>query len=140
MAELPGARWRRCAVHIRRSLWVQGPNAFVVLAHVPQPEQKVVAEALEEVFSMKRWNTAESLAQAFTERYRDRFKWAVEAFAEGLDEALIHLFLVTPEHECGGAAFWGSAQRASVPDWSFRCRTGMKPLWASESEPTEIAT
>ena len=141
MAELPGARWRRCAAHIRRSLWVEGPNAFVVLAHVPQSEQKVVAEDLKEVFSMKRRSTAESLAQAFIGRYRDRFKRAVELFAQGLDEALIHLgFPGYPRTRMWRSGFWGSAQRASVPDWSFRRHAGMEPLRDPESEPTKIAT
>jgi len=50
VAELPGARWQRCVVHFERN----------VLAHVPQSERKVVAEDLREVFSVKRWGTAES--------------------------------------------------------------------------------
>ena len=40
---------------------------------------------------MKRRSTVESLAQAFIERYRDRFKRAVEVFSQGLDEALAYL-------------------------------------------------
>ena len=40
---------------------------------------------------MKRRSTAESLARAFIERYRDRFKRAVEVFVQGLDEALTYL-------------------------------------------------
>ena len=62
-----------------------------MLAHVPQSERKVVAEDLREVFSVKRRGTAESLAQAFIERYRDRFKRAVEVFSQGLDDALTYL-------------------------------------------------
>ena len=81
MAELPGARWQRCVVHFERN----------VLAHVPNSERKVVAEDLREVSSVKRRSTAESLAQAFIERYRDRFKRAVEVFTQGLDEALTYL-------------------------------------------------
>jgi len=36
------------------------------------------------VFVARRRGTAESLAQEFVERYRDRFKRAVEVFAQGL--------------------------------------------------------
>jgi transposase-like protein len=50
-----------------------------------------VAEDLKEVFSMKRRSTAESLPQVFIECYRNRFKRAVEVFAHGLNEVLIHL-------------------------------------------------
>jgi transposase-like protein len=39
----------------------------------------------------RRRGTAESLAQEFVERYRDRFKRAVEVFARGLGEALTYL-------------------------------------------------
>jgi len=81
MAELPGARWQRYVVHFARN----------VLAYVPQSERKTVAEDLREVFAMKLRSTAESLAQAFMERYRNRFKRAVEVFAQGLDEALTYL-------------------------------------------------
>ncbi len=91
MAGLPGARWQRCVVHFERPLWALSPNAFAVLAQLPRSERKVVAEDLKEVFSMKCWGTAESLARAFIERYRDRFKRAVEVFVQGLDEALTYL-------------------------------------------------
>ena len=74
MAELPGASWQRCVVHFMRN----------VLAHVPQSERGVVAEDLQEVFVGRRRGTVESLAQEFVERYRDRFKRAVEVFAQGL--------------------------------------------------------
>jgi putative transposase len=74
MAELPGASWQRCVVHFMRN----------VLAHVPQSERGVVAEELQEVFVARRRGTAESLARGFVERYRDRFKRAVEVFAQGL--------------------------------------------------------
>ena len=47
-----------------------------------------MAKNLREVFAVKQRSTAESLVQAFIERYRDRFKRAVEVFAQGLDEAL----------------------------------------------------
>ena len=81
MAELPGASWQRCVVHFMRN----------VLAHVPQSERGVVAEELQEVFVARRRGTAESLARGFVERYRDRFKRAVEVFAQGLEEALTYL-------------------------------------------------
>jgi putative transposase len=74
MAELPGASWQRCVVHFMRN----------VLAHVPQSERGVVAEELQEVFVARRRGTAESLARGFVERYQDRFKRAVEVFAQGL--------------------------------------------------------
>jgi len=77
-----------------------------VLAHVPQPERKVVAEDLKEVFSVQRRRTAESPTQAFLERYRDRFKRAVEVFAQGLlDEALTYLDFPgsQPRHIKGGS-------------------------------------
>jgi putative transposase len=74
MAELPGASWQRCVVHFMRN----------VLAHVPQSERGVVAEELQEVFVARRRGTAESLARGFVERYRDRYRRAVEVFAQGL--------------------------------------------------------
>ena len=39
----------------------------------------------------RRRGTAESLARGFVERYRDRFKRAVEVFAQGLGETLTYL-------------------------------------------------
>jgi transposase-like protein len=53
-------------------------------AHVPQSERGVVAEELQEVFVARRRGTAESLARGFVERYRDRYRRAVEVFAQGL--------------------------------------------------------
>jgi transposase-like protein len=53
-------------------------------AHVPQSERGVVAEEFQEVFVAQRRGTAESLARGFVERYQDRFKRAVEVFAQGL--------------------------------------------------------
>ena len=53
-------------------------------AHVPQSERGVVAEEFQEVFVAQRRGTAESLARGFVERYRDRFRRAVEVFAQGL--------------------------------------------------------
>ena len=72
---------QRCVVPFKRN----------VLAHVPQLERKVIPKDLKEVFSMKCWGTAESLARAFIERYRDRFKQVVEVFVQGLDETLTYL-------------------------------------------------
>ena len=40
---------------------------------------------------MKCWGTAEFLARAFIERYRDRHKQAVTVFVQSLDEALTYL-------------------------------------------------
>jgi Transposase and inactivated derivatives len=76
MAELPGASWQRCVVHFMRN----------VLAHVPQSERLPPGGVV-----ARRRGTAESLAQEFVERYRDRFKRAVEVFAQGLGEALTYL-------------------------------------------------
>jgi hypothetical protein len=98
MAELPGASWQRCVVHFTRN----------VLAHVPQSERGVVAEELQEVFVARRRGTAESLARGFVERYRDRYRRAVEVFAQGLaafpsgkhgEEALIPFFAVYFAHD-----------------------------------------
>lgn len=47
--------------------------------------------SLQEVFVARRRGTAESLARGFVERYRDRFKRAVEVFAQGPGEALTYL-------------------------------------------------
>ncbi len=158
MAELTGARWQRCAVHFERN----------VLAHVPQSERKVVAEDLREIFTVKRRSTAESLAQAFVERYRDRFKRAVEVFAQGLEEALTYLDFpsshqrhikstnvlerlfrevkrrtkvvgVFPNEKSLANLATVVMLRASE-DWAFRRYMDMGPLWAVEEEPTKIAT
>jgi transposase-like protein len=51
---------------------------------IRQAERGVVAEELQEVFVARRRGTAGSLARGFVERYRDRFKRAVEVFAQGL--------------------------------------------------------
>jgi putative transposase len=51
---------------------------------IRQAERGVVTEELQEVFVARRRGTAESLARGFVERYRDRFKRAVEVFAQGL--------------------------------------------------------
>jgi len=103
MAELPGARWQRCVVRFERN----------VLAHMPNSERKEVVEDLREVFAVKRRSTAESLAQAFVERYRDRFKRAVKVFAQGVEGVLTYLdFSLQPpeahqEHERAGAVVPG---------------------------------
>jgi putative transposase len=69
----------------RRVLFLEGRlRKDFLLAHVPQSERGVVAEELQEVFVARRRGTAESLARGFVERYRDRFKRAVEVFAQGL--------------------------------------------------------
>jgi len=78
-------------MHFERSFWAEGPNVFVVMVHVPQSERKVVAGGLREVFAVKWRSTAESLARAFVERYRDRFKRAVVVFVQGLEQALTYL-------------------------------------------------
>jgi len=105
-----------------------------------------------------RGEAAGHLARGFVERYQDRFKRAVEVFAQGLAAFR------------AGGAFPGSAHRASVPvkrrtkvvgvfpnegslanlatvvvlkvteDWAFRRYMDMAPLWAAEGKPTKIAT
>jgi hypothetical protein len=79
----------------------------------------VVAEDLQEVFVARRRGTAESLARGFVERYQDRYRRAVEVFAQGL------------------AAF-PSGKHGE--DWAFRRYLDMGPLWAAEEKPTKIAT
>jgi len=158
MAELTGALWQRCVVHFERN----------VLAHVPQPERKVVAEDLKEVFSMKRRSTAESLAQAFIERYRDRFKRAVEVFAQGLDEALTYLdfpgshqrhikstnvlerlFREVKRRTKVVGAFLNEKSLGNLAtvvmlkmteDWALRRCMDMGPLWAAVEKPAKVAT
>jgi transposase-like protein len=134
-----------------------------VLAHVPQSERGVVAEELQEVFVARRRGTAESLAQEFVERYRDRFKRAVEVFAQGLGEALTYLDFpgVHQRHikstnvlerlirEVKRRSFPGEGSLVNLAtvvmlrateDWAFRRYLDMGPLWAAEEKPTKIAT
>jgi transposase-like protein len=128
----------------------------------------VVAEELQEVFVARRRGTAESLAQEFVERYRDRFKRAVEVFAQGLGEALTYLDFpgVHQRHikstnvlerlirevkrrtrVVGVFPGEGSlvnlatvAMLRATEDWAFRRYLDMGPLWAVEEKPTKIAT
>ncbi|MFZ5803839.1 MAG: IS256 family transposase [Acidobacteriota bacterium] len=158
MAELPGARWQRCVVHFARN----------VLAHVPQQEREVVAEELQEVFAAKRRTTAESLARGFVERYGDRFKRAVEVFAQGLEEALTYLdfpsghqrpikstnvlerlFREVKRRTRVVGVFPNEESLANLAtvvmlrvteDWAFRRYMDMAPLWGAEQKPTKIAT
>ncbi|BCW93428.1 MAG: IS256 family transposase [Thermoanaerobaculum sp.] len=158
MAELPGARWQRCVVHFARN----------VLAHVPQQEREVVAEELQEVFAAKRRTTAESLARGFVERYGDRFKRAVEVFAQGLEEALTYLdfpsghqrhikstnvlerlFREVKRRTRVVGVFPNEESLANLAtvvmlrvteDWAFRRYMDLAPLWGAEQKPTKIAT
>jgi len=131
-----------------------------VLAHVPQSQRKVVTEDLKEVFSVKRRSTAESLARAFTLRYRDRFKRAAEVFAQGLDDALTYLDFpsghqrhikstnvlerlfrevkrrtrvvgIFPSEKSLANLTTAVMLRASE-DWAFRRYLDMGPLWTAE--------
>jgi putative transposase len=139
-----------------------------VLAHVPQSERGVVAEELQEVFVARRRGTAESLAQEFVERYRDRFKRAVEVFAQGLGEALTYLDFpgVHQRHIKSTnvlerlirevkrrtrvvGVFPGEGSLVNLAtvvmlrateNWAFRRYLDMGPLWAVEEKPTKIAT
>ncbi len=158
MAELPGASWQRCVVHFMRN----------VLAHVPQSERGVVAEELQEVFVARRRGTAESLARGFVERYRDRYRRAVEVFAQGLEEALTYLDFPSGHQRhikstnvlerlirevkrrtrvVGVFPGEGSlvnlatvVMLRATEDWAFRRYLDMGPLWAAEEKPTKIAT
>ncbi|KOX90742.1 Transposase, Mutator family [Thermus aquaticus] len=158
MAELPGASWQRCVVHFMGN----------VLAHVPQSERGVVAEELQEVFVARRRGTAESLARGFVERYRDRYRRAVEVFAQGLGEALTYLDFpgVHQRHIKSTnvlerlirevkrrtrvvGVFPGEGSLVNLAtvvmlrateDWAFRRYLDMGLLWAAEEKPTKIAT
>jgi putative transposase len=111
----------------------------------------------------RRRGTAESLAQGFVERYRDRFKRAVEVFAQGLGEALTYLDFpgVHQRHikstnvlerlirEVKRRSFPGEGSLVNLAtvvmlrateDWAFRRYLDMGPLWAVEEKPTKIAT
>ncbi|KGQ21295.2 IS256 family transposase [Thermus filiformis] len=158
MAELPGARWQRCVVHFERN----------VLAHVPQEAREEVAEELREVFTVRRRETAESLARAFVERYGGRFKRAVEVLVQGLEEALTYLDFpsghqrqikstnvlerlfkevkrrtrvvgVFPSEKSLTNLATVVMLRASE-EWAFRRYMDMDPLRAMEEEPTKMAT
>jgi transposase-like protein len=78
--ELPQARWQRCVVHFKRN----------VLAKVPQKETKGVAADLKAVFQAARRETAEGLAQGFTDRYRALYPKAVQCLEAGLADALTY--------------------------------------------------
>jgi putative transposase len=116
----------------------------------------------------RRRGTAESLAQEFVERYRDRFKRAVEVFAQGLGEALTYLDFpgVHQRHIKSTnvlerlirevkrrtrvvGVFPGEGSLVNLAtvvmlrateDWAFRRYLDMGPLWAVEEKPTKIAT
>ncbi len=111
----------------------------------------------------RRRGTAESLARGFVERYRDRFKRAVEVFAQGLGETLTYLDFpgVHQRHikstnvlerlirEVKRRSFPGEGSLVNLAtvvmlrateDWAFRRYLDMDPLWAAEEKPTKIAT
>lgn len=139
-----------------------------VLAHVPQSEREVVAEDLQEVFGAKRRATAESLARGFVVRYQDRFRRAVEVFAQGLEEALSsldfpsghqrhikstngleRLFREVKRRTRVVGVFPNEARLANLAtvvmlrateDWAFRRSMDMAPLWGAEEKPTKNAT
>ena len=107
------------------------------------------------------------MAQAFIECYRDRFKQAVEVFAQGLEEALTYLEIPGSHQRhikhtnvlerlfrevrrrtkvSGGFPneknLANSATDAILrvsEDWAFRRYMDMGPLWATEEKPTIIA-
>jgi putative transposase len=128
----------------------------------------VVAEELQEVFVARRRGTAESLARGFVERYRDRYRRAVEVFAQGLGEALTYLDFPSGHQRhikstnvlerlirevkrrtrvVGVFPGEGSlvnlatvVMLRATEDWAFRRYLDMDPLWAVEEKPTKIAT
>jgi transposase-like protein len=158
MAELSGARWQRCVVHFERN----------VLAHVPQEAREEVAEELREIFTVRRRETAESLARAFVERYGGRFKRAVEVLVQGLEEALSYLdfpsghqrhikstnmlerlFREVKRRTRVVGVFPSEASLTNLAtvvmlraseEWALRRYMDMDPLRAMEEEPTKIAT
>jgi len=79
--ELPGVAWQRCVVHFERN----------VLAQVPEHAKEEVAGDLREIFAVRRRETAERLAQEFSERWRGDFSRAVEVFERGIEDALVYL-------------------------------------------------
>jgi transposase-like protein len=135
---------------------------------IRQAERGVVAEELQEVFVARRRGTAESLAWGFVERYRDRYRRAVEVFAQGLGEALTYLDFpsghqrhikstnvlerlirevkrrtrVVGVFPCEGSLvnLATVVMLRATEDWAFRRYLDMGPLWAAEEKPTKIAT
>jgi putative transposase len=110
----------------------------------------------------------ESLARGFVERYRDRYRRAVEVFAQGLGEALTYLDFPSGHQRhikstnvlerlirevkrrtrvVGVFPGEGSlvnlatvVMLRATEDWAFRRYLDMDPLWAAEEKPTKIAT
>lgn len=73
-----------------------------VLAHVPQSERGAVGEELREIFTVKlqqHCRVPSPSVHGTMERYRDRFKRAVEVLAQGLDEALTCLDIPGVHHK-----------------------------------------
>ena len=87
--ELPGVAWQRCVVHFERN----------VLAQVPEHAKEEVAGDLREIFAMRRRETAERLAQEFSERWRGDFPRAVEIFERGIEDALVYLDFPSAHHK-----------------------------------------
>jgi transposase-like protein len=86
--ELPRAAWQRCVVHFQRN----------VLAHVPQREAETVAADLKMIFQSARRQTAETLADAFVERYGEAYPKAVASLERGLDQALTYTAFPSSHH------------------------------------------
>jgi transposase-like protein len=80
-AELPGAEWQRCAVHLQRN----------VLSHVPAASMAEVAEDLSTIFRVRRCKTAGALAEEFVWLYEKSYPKAISVFEAGIEEALTYL-------------------------------------------------
>jgi transposase-like protein len=86
--ELPHAAWQRCVVHFQRN----------VLAHVPQSEAETVAADLKMIFQSARRQTAQTLADAFVERYGEAYPKVVASLERGLDQALTYTAFPSSHH------------------------------------------
>jgi transposase-like protein len=82
------AAWQRCVVHFQRN----------VLAHVPQREAETVAADLKMIFQSARRQTAQTLADAFVERYGETYPKAVASLERGLDQALTYTAFPSGHH------------------------------------------
>jgi transposase-like protein len=69
-----------------------------VLGEVPAHAQAEVAGDLKEIFAVSRRETAEALAQEFTNRWRKKFPKAVAVFERGIEEALVYLDFPREHH------------------------------------------
>ena len=156
--ELPSAAWQRCVVHFERN----------ILSEVPQREAKAVAADLKPIFRAARRETAERLAEDFSERYEADYPKAVQALQRGLDEALTYTVFPTSHHRLirttnGLERLFREVKRRTrvvgvfpseesaetlatavllrvSEDWAERRYLNMDPLHALFPKPTRFAT